>query len=37
MTGGAQILIDQSMVEEITINKEKITVVLDNYVIGILK
>jgi len=37
MTGGTQILIDQSMVEEITINKEKITVVLDNYVIGVLK
>jgi co-chaperonin GroES (HSP10) len=31
---GDQIVIDQSMAEEITFNKEKIIVVLDNYVIG---
>ena len=33
---GDKILINQSMVEEIIISKEKFTVVLDNYVIGIL-
>ena len=32
---GASLVIDQSMIEEIIINNEKITVVLDNYVIGI--
>ena len=33
---GGDILINQSMIEEIIINKEKFSVVLDNYVIGIL-
>ena len=32
---GTQIIIDQGMVEEIIVNNEKITVILDNYVIGI--
>lgn len=32
----AKIIIDQSMLEEITLDKERIIVVLDNYVIGIL-
>ena len=30
-----QIIIDRSMIEEILVNKKKITVILDNYVIGI--
>ena len=33
---GASIIIDRSMVEEITINNEMFTVILDNYVIGII-
>ena len=36
-SAGAPVVVDQSMVEEIVINNEKITVVLDNYVIGILQ
>jgi|TARA_R110000824_G_scaffold51952_4_gene144469 co-chaperonin GroES (HSP10) len=32
----AKIVIDQSMIEEIQINNEKITVILDNYVVGII-
>lgn len=31
-----QIIVDRSMIEEIVVNKKKITVVLDNYVIGII-
>ena len=31
-----KIVIDQSMIEEIHINNEKITVILDNYVVGII-
>ena len=33
---GGDIIINQSMIEEIIIQKEKFTVVLDNYVVGIL-
>tara|TARA_Y100000034_G_scaffold135936_1_gene209887 strand:+ start:2116 stop:2394 length:279 start_codon:yes stop_codon:yes gene_type:complete len=31
-----EIIIDRSMIEEIIVNKEKITMVLDNYVIAII-
>ena len=31
-----KIIIDQGMIEEIRINNEKITVILDNYVVGII-
>ena len=34
---GASVIVDKSMVEEITINNSKINVVLDNYVVGIIK
>ena len=34
---GASVIIDKSMIEEITINNSKINVVLDNYVVGIIK
>ena len=34
---GAFVIIDKSMIEEITINNGKINVVLDNYVVGIIK
>ena len=34
---GASVIIDKSMIEEITVNNEKINVVLDNYVVGIIK
>tara|TARA_R110000824_G_scaffold11092_1_gene48295 strand:- start:2755 stop:3033 length:279 start_codon:yes stop_codon:yes gene_type:complete len=33
---GASAIVDQSMVEEILINNKKITVILDNYVIGMI-
>jgi co-chaperonin GroES (HSP10) len=33
---GTSIIVDRSMVEEIVVNNEKITVILDNYVIGII-
>ena len=36
MTPGCEILIDSSMIQEITAKNEKFTIVLDNYVIGIL-
>ena len=32
---GASVIVDKSMIEEITVNNEKINVVLDNYVVGI--
>ena len=35
--GGASVIVDKSMIEEITINNSKINVVLDNYVVGIIK
>ena len=31
-----KIVIDQSMIEEITINNETISIILDNYVVGLL-
>ena len=34
---GTSIIVDKSMIEEITINNSKINVVLDNYVVGIIK
>ena len=34
---GTSVIIDKSMIEEITINNSKINVVLDNYVVGIIK
>ncbi len=33
---GNKLIIDQSMIEEIQINNKKITVILDNYVVGII-
>ncbi len=33
---GASAIVDQSMIEEILVNNKKITVILDNYVIGII-
>ena len=32
---GTSVIIDKSMIEEITINNSKINVILDNYVVGI--
>jgi co-chaperonin GroES (HSP10) len=32
-----QVIVDKSMIEEITVNNKKINVVLDNYVVGIIK
>jgi len=32
---GTKILVDQSMIEEINVNNGQITVVLDNYVVGL--
>ena len=32
-----QVVVDRSMIEEITINNEKINIILDNYVVGIIK
>ena len=37
IASGASVIIDKSMIEEITVNNEKINVVLDNYVVGIIK
>ena len=34
---GSSVIVDKSMIEEITINNMKINVVLDNYVVGIIK
>ena len=34
---GTSVIVDKSMIEEITINNSKINVVLDNYVVGIIK
>tara|TARA_R100000008_G_scaffold66826_1_gene43849 strand:+ start:305 stop:598 length:294 start_codon:yes stop_codon:yes gene_type:complete len=33
----ASVIVDKSMIEEITINNSKINVILDNYVVGIIK
>ena len=32
-----EIIVDRKMIEEITINNEKISMILDNYVIGIIE
>ena len=37
LLNNAQVIVDKSMIEEITINNSKINVVLDNYVVGIVK
>ena len=34
---GKKIVIDQSMIEEITINNETISIILDNYVVGLVE
>jgi co-chaperonin GroES (HSP10) len=34
---GTSVIIDKSMIEEITINNSKINVILDNYIVGIIK
>ena len=36
ITHGVSVIVDKSMIEEITINNSKINVVLDNYVVGII-
>ena len=36
MVEGKKIVIDRSMVEEISINNETISIILDNYVVGLL-
>jgi len=36
IANGASVIVDKSMIEEITINNSKINVVLDNYVVGII-
>ncbi len=33
---GSHIVVDKSMIEEISVNNEKINIVLDNYVVGII-
>ncbi len=34
---GTPVVVDKSMIEEITLNNSKINVILDNYVVGIIK
>ena len=34
---GASLIVDRSMIEKITIKNETITVILDNYVVGIIE
>ena len=34
---GTKVVIDQSMIEKISINNETITIILDNYVVGLLE
>jgi co-chaperonin GroES (HSP10) len=34
---GASVIVDKSMIEEITVNNEKINIILDNYIVGIIK
>tara|TARA_R110002033_G_scaffold18493_1_gene48718 strand:+ start:481 stop:756 length:276 start_codon:yes stop_codon:yes gene_type:complete len=36
LAAGVSLIVDKSMIEEITINNSKINVVLDNYVVGII-
>ena len=33
---GASVVVDKSMIEEITVNNEKINIILDNYIVGII-
>ena len=33
---GVSVIVDKSMIEEITVNNQKINVILDNYVVGII-
>ena len=33
----ASVIVDKSMIEEITVNNEKINIILDNYVVGIIQ
>jgi co-chaperonin GroES (HSP10) len=33
---GREIIVDQNMIDEVTINNEKFNMILDNYVIGII-
>jgi co-chaperonin GroES (HSP10) len=33
---GVSVIVDKSMIEEISVNNEKINIVLDNYVVGII-
>jgi hypothetical protein len=33
---GTPVVVDKSMIEEITLNNSKINVILDNYVVGII-
>ena len=33
---GTSVVVDKSMIEEISVNNEKINIVLDNYVVGII-
>ena len=37
LTKNYDIIVDRSMIEEIIINNEKISMILDNYVMGIIK
>ena len=37
LTKNYEIIVDRKMIEEITINNEKISMILDNYVMGIIK
>ena len=32
---GTSVIIDKSMIEEITVNNKKINIILDNYIVGI--
>jgi co-chaperonin GroES (HSP10) len=36
IASGVSVIVDKSMIEEITINNSKINVILDNYVVGII-
>ena len=34
---GTSVIVDKSMIEEITVNNKKINIILDNYIVGIIK
>jgi co-chaperonin GroES (HSP10) len=34
---GTSVIVDKSMIEEITVNNKKINIILDNYIVGIVK